>query len=201
MNTSEQPSQSLQSRLLKVNNHHIRWAIVVLVVAMIVTAFFLRGEFDDVEGTVRSLGYPAVFVAALVGSAGMVIPLPSTAAIFFGGDILNPVYVGLLAGFAEGMGEITGYGLGFSGQPVIRDTRLYRQLEGWVQRRGWTVIFVVSIIPNPVFDVLGIAAGALRLPLPKFLAAAWAGKTIKNLGIACAGYLGAGWVKDWIGLV
>ena len=128
----------------------------------------------------------------------MVIPLPSTAAIFFGGELLTPVYVGLIAGVGEAIGEITGYALGYSGHEVIERNRFYKRLEGWVRKRGWIVVFLFSIIPNPLFDVLGIAAGALRYPLRQFLLIAWAGKTIKNLGIAYAGSLGANWVIDLV---
>ncbi len=200
MSASRPPQQPPESPVLRINHAHVRWLIVVLVVAMIVVAFVFRGEFKDIEDTVRRLGYPIVFAAALLGSAGMVIPLPSTAAIFFGGAVLNPAYVGLLAGVAEGLGEITGYALGYSSQGVLERSRFYQRVHGWVDRWGWIPVVIFAIIPNPVFDVLGIAAGALRLSLPKFLAAAIVGKTIKNLGIAYAGDLGAEWVADWLGV-
>ena len=53
-----------------------------------------------------------------------------------------------------------------------------------MERRGTIVMFVVSIIPNPLFDLVGVTAGSVRFPLPRFLAAVWAGKTIKNLIVA-----------------
>ena len=102
----------------------------------------------------------------------------------------------VLAGVGEAMGEITGYALGYSGKGVIDKSRLYNRFERWVRKRGGVVIFIVSVIPNPVFDVLGIAAGALRYPLRRFLLIAWAGKTIKNVGIAYAGAQSVTWIKD-----
>lgn len=50
----------------------------------------------------------------------------------------------------------------------------------------WAV-FGFSAIPSPFLDIVGIAAGALRIRLWKFLAACWLGKTIKTLAIAWAG--------------
>lgn len=44
-----------------------------------------------------------------------------------------------------------------------------KELEGGMERYGVGVILFLSIIPNPVFDFMGIAAGALRCPLKKFL--------------------------------
>ena len=147
-----------------------------------------------------TLGYPAIFVTSLIGAAGMVVPLPGTAAIFIGGALLTPVLVGLVAGSAEAIGEITGYAVGYSGAPVIQRARTYQRFEGWVKKRGWIVILLFAMIPNPVFDFFGIAAGALRYPLRRFLVIAFVGKTIKNTGIAYAGYLGSDWVRDLLGI-
>ena len=48
-------------------------------------------------------------------------------------------------------------------------------------------ILVLSAIPNPFFDLAGAAAGALKMPLPKFLLWCWIGETIKMLIFAYAG--------------
>jgi len=49
-------------------------------------------------------------------------------------------------------------------------------------------LLVLSAIPNPLFDLAGMAAGMLRYPVSKFLLACWIGKTFKALVIA---YLGS----------
>jgi membrane protein DedA with SNARE-associated domain len=49
---------------------------------------------------------------------------------------------------------------------------------------------VLALVPNPVFDLGGIAAGTLRFPLWKFLVSCAAGKVIKNILFALAGYYG-----------
>ena len=59
-----------------------------------------------------------------------------------------------------------------------------------MQRYGTWTIFVLALIPNPVFDLGGMAAGTLRFPVPKFLVACTAGKVIKNMVFALAGYYG-----------
>jgi membrane protein DedA with SNARE-associated domain len=57
----------------------------------------------------------------------------------------------------------------------------------------------MAVIPNPLFDIGGMAAGALRFPVWKFLAAATAGKVIKNIGFALAGFYGLEAVLGWFG--
>ncbi len=178
----------------------IRWLLIGLVIAIVVLSFVFRSRLTDIEDSVDTLGYPAIFVTSLVGAAGMVVPLPGTAAIFIGGALLTPALVGLVAGSAEAIGEITGYALGYSGAPVVQRARMYQRFEGWVRKRGWVVILLFAMIPNPIFDFFGIAAGALRYPLKRFLVLAFVGKTVKNTGIAYAGYLGSDWVRDLLGI-
>ncbi|RLC74997.1 MAG: hypothetical protein DRI61_15635, partial [Chloroflexi bacterium] len=53
---------------------------------------------------------------------------------------------------------------------------------------GALVIFILSVIPNPFFDLAGMAAGVSRFPLWRFLLACWLGKTVKTTAVAFAGY-------------
>ena len=43
---------------------------------------------------------------------------------------------------------------------------------------------MLALVPNPAFDVAGALAGALRMPLVRFLMAAGAGKVLRNVIIA-----------------
>jgi uncharacterized membrane protein YdjX (TVP38/TMEM64 family) len=97
--------------------------------------------------------------------------------------------VGLAAGVGEALGELTGYAAGFGGRAVIEDQRAYERLVAWMQRRGGITVFVLSVIPNPFFDLAGIAAGTLRYPLWRFLFFCWMGKTIKTALVAWSGAL------------
>ncbi len=66
-----------------------------------------------------------------------------------------------------------------------------------MERYGVGVILFLSIIPNPIFDFMGIAAGALRYPLKKFLLVGWFGKTLKGILIAYTFLWIVGWVT-WL---
>ncbi|MCJ7605314.1 MAG: VTT domain-containing protein, partial [Dehalococcoidales bacterium] len=57
---------------------------------------------------------------------------------------------------------------------------------------GWVAIFFLSVFPF-VFDVVGIIAGALRMPLWRFVLACWAGRTISYV---TAAYLGSIWLRE-----
>ena len=67
------------------------------------------------------------------------------------------------------------------------------------QYGGWTIL-VLSLIPNPIFDIAGAAAGALKMPVGKFLLWAWVGKTIKMFIFAYAGATSADWLRKFFAL-
>ena len=173
----------------------VRLGIAAAVIAAVVAALLLR---DNIGAT--QVGYGAVALSALVASAGLLIPVPALATACATAIFLNPLIVGLIAGTAETVGELSGYYLGYTGRDVLARSRLYQRLERWMRRRGWLLLFVFSLVPNPIFAILGIAAGALRYPIWGFLAVFWAGKFSELLIFPYACTAGADWLPAVFGL-
>jgi len=161
----------------------LRLLIVVVVLGISVAIFAFRDQF----ATLAAIGYPGIFLVSMLGCATIVLPAPSLALVFAMGTALPPMLVGLAAGAGETVGELTGYLAGFGGRAIIEDQKLYARLEEWMRRCGDITVFVLSVIPNPVFDLAGIAAGTLRFPLWRFMLISLVGKTIKTTFVAWAG--------------
>jgi uncharacterized membrane protein YdjX (TVP38/TMEM64 family) len=70
---------------------------------------------------------------------------------------------------------------------VIEDQEHYARLVKWTRKYGLWVIFALSVFPNPLFDLAGIAAGVLKIPVRSFLLVCWIGKTIKTTLFALGG--------------
>ncbi len=179
----------------------LRLLLIVAVVALVIGFYFFRGEIAALasEESLRKLGYLPVFVIPLVSSAGVLVPLPGAAVVFLGGALLVPLFVGLVAGAGETVGELTGYAAGYGAGTVVERGRRYPVVAGWMRRHGTLVLFLMAVIPNPFFDLAGMAAGALRFPVGRFLLVVLAGKVIKDTGLALAGAWGARSVADWLG--
>lgn len=159
--------------------------IFVLLIVLAVTGLIVY--FRDRLQHLAAYGYPGVFLVSLAGNATVVLPAPSLAVVFAMGAVLKPVLVGLAAGIGEALGELTGYLAGFSGRALVENRARYEQITAWMRRNGALTIFALSFIPNPFFDIAGMAAGALKYPVWKFLLYCWAGKTTKTTLIALAG--------------
>ena len=164
--------------------------VQVLTVLAILAALGATIYFRDRLQELKQYGYAAVFLVGLVSNATVVLPVPGLAVSSVMGSVFNPWIVGLVGGLGQALGELTGYMAGYSGQTLVDGNPTYNRLTRWMQRYGTWTIFVLALIPNPVFDLGGMAAGTLRFPVPKFLVACTAGKVIKNMVFALAGYYG-----------
>jgi membrane protein YqaA with SNARE-associated domain len=173
----------------------LRLGLFLVVVGLALAAFFLREQL-----TFHQVGYAGLALTVIVASGGLVLPVPALATACTAGALLNPLYVGLIAGSAGTLGELTGYYLGYSGQGVVEGNRFYVKTEGWMRRRGLLLLFLVSLIPNPFFDVVGIAAGALRYPIWRFLGVVLVGKGMKFLIFAYACAYSVEWLTELFGV-
>jgi uncharacterized membrane protein YdjX (TVP38/TMEM64 family) len=169
----------------------LRVAALLAVVAITVVLFSMGAEAQRFA----AYGYPGIFLVSLLANATIIVPAPGMAITFSMGAIFHPFGVALAAASGAAIGELSGYLAGFSGQGVLAKSKVYDKIEGWTRRYGGWFILVLAIIPSPVFDVAGAAAGALKMPVPRFLVFAWVGKFIKMLVLAYAGAASIDWLN------
>lgn len=178
------------------------FTVAILIVAFAGTAWLL---FDpvrraQVESLIASpLGLIVLFFLALISNATLILPVPGLALTALAATAADPLAVGVVAGSGQALGEMTGYLAGYSGQELLDDIPRYERMVNWMRRYGAVTIFVLALIPNPLFDVAGIVAGALRMPWWIYLFSALAGKILKNVAIAYAAALGADWLLNLYG--
>jgi len=142
-------------------------------------------------------GYPGIFLIALMANATVILPAPGVAVVFAMGSVFNPLGVAFAAGAGGTIGELTGYLAGFSGQAVVENTAMYNRILPWVKKYGAWVILVLSAIPNPFFDIAGVAAGIAKIPIWQFMLACWVGQTIKMAMFAFAGAYSIEWIANF----
>jgi uncharacterized membrane protein YdjX (TVP38/TMEM64 family) len=161
----------------------LRVLAIVAVIAITLYTYSLRERVAEFQ----ALGYPGIFLVALIANATILLPAPGAALVAAVGAIFNPIGVGIAAGTGGAIGELSGYLAGFSGQAVIERTDVYAKTKPWVDKYGGWAILVLSAIPNPLFDVAGIAAGIAKMRFWTFLFFVWIGQLIKMTIFAYAG--------------
>jgi uncharacterized membrane protein YdjX (TVP38/TMEM64 family) len=168
----------------------LRILALLVVIAVTVYIYSIRDSVKEFA----AYGYPGIFLVALMANATVFIPAPGVAVVFAMGNIFNPLGVGLAAGTGGALGELSGYLAGFSGQAVIENTKVYERIHPWVEKFGGWAIFLLAVIPNPFFDVAGVAAGIAKMSFRRFLLACWLGELIKMSAFAYAGFYSLDWL-------
>jgi membrane protein YqaA with SNARE-associated domain len=156
--------------------------LLILAVGISLAIVWFTNRYQAELRNLGDYGYLGLFVISIIGNATLIIPAPVFVVACAAGMIYGPIGVGVVAGLGSAIGELTGYMAGAGGKALIPQGKRYEQLTRFMQRHGMLAIFLLGAIPNPIFDVGGIIAGALRMKGWKFIVAAWAGKAIR-LGI------------------
>ena len=161
--------------------------LLLLVIGIVAGIFYVYNNHPERIRELRAYGYLGVFLISLILNASVVLPAGNLVVISTLGMALpSATLVGLAGGVGAAIGEIVAYTAGYSGRSIILRREMYARLEYWVKKRGPWAIFVLSIVPF-FFDLAGIAAGALRMPLWKFWLACWLGRTVLYIGTAWFG--------------
>lgn len=178
----------------------VRWLVVGAVLLTVILAAI--GSYAWQTGSrpedLAGLGYPGIFLIMLVSGASIFFPAAAQATVMAAGTIWNPILVGLAAGLGNATGEFTGYLAGRAGEAVIRKRahiRWWELLEKWIDRYGFFAILVLAMVPNPVFDAVGILAGSLGYSARRFWLACAIGNSAKYIGLAYLGDAAKWWVQ------
>lgn len=174
----------------------LRLVALAAVIAISVYVF----QLGDRAESLAQYGYPGIFLLSILANATVLLPAPGVLFVFAMGAVFNPFWVAIAAGAGASLGELSGYLAGFSGQAIVERAALYQRMLDWMKghrRLSFVLVMFLAFVPNPFFDLAGIAAGTLRMPLPSFLFWTWIGKTLKMLLFAYAGAQSIDWLTQF----
>jgi membrane protein DedA with SNARE-associated domain len=177
------------------STQRFQWRVeytVLIGVALMLTLFAIAFFYFSTDiSNLKSYGYFGIFLINMIGAASILLPSPAAASVVGGAAFLEPFlgipawfWVGLVAGLGEAIGEFSGYAAGYGGRIVVEDKPSYLRIKDWMEKKGPMTLFFLSCIPNPFFDVAGLAAGAVQMPMRTFFFAVLPGKIIKNWWLA-----------------
>lgn len=126
--------------------------------------------------------YPGVFAVTFLANAAIALPIPYLPVI---GQVAratdNLPLVIATAALASVLGESVAYAIGRAEKDIFADHPVYLRLQRFVGRpwRASLALFVFAAPPNPLFDVGGIAAGALGIPYRVFFWSVLAARLVR----------------------
>ena len=156
--------------------------------------------------SVSSWGYPGFFALMLLESSSL--PIPSEVILPFAGYLvslgqLNFWWTVVVATAAGTVGSLIDYYIGWKGWNFLRHRSIlgrsifsmgqFEVAVGWFSRHGSIVVFLSRLVPV-IRTIVSFPAGAIKMPLVKFVAYTAAGCFMWNALLIYFGYfLGSKW--------
>ena len=157
-------------------------------------AFIATGLVLWTTGTfnIETLGYTSIWFIAFIGAALVFAPVGALGAVCVAVAVdQNPFTVALVAASAEAVGELTGYLAGMGGKAIFDRNKFYLRFKNLFSRYASLTLLFGSAVPNPLFDVMGVAAGSILYPVKRFLLLVFIGKVVKFTWVGLGCYYGA----------
>jgi len=132
-------------------------------------------------------------------NASILLPLPADLIVFSAGAManhswfFNPITIGIVAGIAASIGEMTAWAVGWGTKRFLlkkEEGKLYKTIALYFHKFGFWGVAFLSVIPFP-HDFVGLFAGAVHYDPVKFFVATLMGKIPRCMLLASAGYAGA----------
>lgn len=150
---------------------------LIAIVGLSVAIFLLK----DKIGEVNNVGYLGLFFLCFLANSTVLLPAPSLMIAASCALIMNPWLVALFASLGSALGEVVGYAFGSVSKDLSpKFQKLIDKLTTKIHNQT-LLVFVLAVLPLPLFDVVGIYSGGTKMNLIKFYIACFAGKLIKML--------------------
>ncbi len=167
-----------------------RYLVLVVVLTITIGLFYFYQQYPGRIAQLTAYGYLGAFIISLIFNATVILPAGNIVILFaLGAAMPSAFLVGVAGGAGAAVGEISGYLAGYSGRGLVEKIGLYDRVEGMVKKWGSLTIFILALFPL-IFDLAGIAAGALRFPFWKFLLLCWLGRTILYVTVVVLAVMG-----------
>jgi membrane protein YqaA with SNARE-associated domain len=159
----------------------------IAVVAANVAVFLLLPP--ELLERLGGFGYLGAFFAAWLANATVLVPVPYFPLLIRLGQVVDPWGVALAAAAGSALGELVAYYVGRSGRSAVAQTRFYHWVRGQLSHpwRAPLLLFALSAPPMPIFDVAGLLAGALGVPVGVFFASVFLGRIIRMAAVVFIG--------------
>lgn len=161
--------------------------ILILSFALSIAAFIFRDYFRQASG----LGLLGIFLINFASSATFFVSGPAFLTVIAGGSIYSPLLVAIVASLGAAAGDMISYFLGYSGRKLtehkLKKKLWFIVLEDLFKAYGDIFVFIFALIPNPLFDALGLVAGVFGLKPARFFVLILLGRFARFILLALIG--------------
>jgi len=152
---------------------------IVIVFCLLFFGLFAWFAKDRVEQhmAISALG---VLVICFLANASVLLPSSSILVVVEYSMLINPLLVALCGAFGAALGEMIGFFVGRHGRKAVPG-KLMKWVKARMARHKYLMVLLFSVLPLPVFDIVGMLSGAMIMNALKFFGICLTGKLIKML--------------------
>jgi membrane protein YqaA with SNARE-associated domain len=176
---------------------HRRHVILAIAGGIFLIAFNVAVYLAPIDyGAFTSFAYVGAFVVTFLANALIAIPIPYIPIVaHIGATAAMPWLVVVLAALASVLGESVAFLAGRAEEGLVSEHPVYRRVHRVAERPllAGAMLFLFAVPPNPIFDVAGLAAGAVGVPYRVFFVSVFAARLIRLAVIV--------WLGTMLGLV
>ena len=159
----------------------------VLVLLLIIGLNYILHANETTLLNLNAYGYFGTFLACLLLNATVLLPSSSTAVVMSMATVYNPVIIAIVGALGTTLGEFTGYFAGYYGSSFIEKNPIINKILAVYNQFPKVAIVLFAALPLPLFDVLGIMAGSVKMNKRTFFILCLIGKGLKMLLYAYIG--------------
>lgn len=176
---------------------HRRHVVLAIAGAIFLVAFNVAVYLAPIDyGAFTSFAYVGAFVVTFLANALIAIPIPYIPVVaHIGATAGMPWLVVFLAALASVLGESVAFLAGRAEEGLVSEHPIYKRVHQVAGRPvlAGALLFVFAVPPNPIFDVAGLAAGAVGVRYYVFFISVFAARLIRIALIV--------WLGTMLGLV
>jgi len=131
-------------------------------------------------------GYIGIFLSCFFANSTVLLPAPSSTIVFTFSSLYSPFLVAVAGALGATVGELIGYIAGVSGRKIINQEGK-QGIQSHLEEYGVVAVFLFAFLPLPIFDLVGVASGMMRIKIFHFMLPCLLGKFLKMLIYAYAG--------------
>lgn len=162
------------------HRHHVVIAVAGVALLIALNIAVLLAPIDYAGLT--SFAYVGAFLVCFVANAVVAIPIPYIPIVAHIGATANSAAIVVALGaLGSVLGESIAFLVGRAEQGLVSEHPLYQRLHRIAERKwlAGLVLFGLAVPLNPLFDVAGLAAGAMGMRYRVFFVAVFAARIMR----------------------
>lgn len=151
--------------------------LIILIIGLSITIFLTKDKIQNIS----SWGYLGVLLFCFLANATVFLPAPSLMIAASCALIMNPWLVAICGSLGSTLGEFVGYAFGTATKDLSpRFQKFLAKITSKIHNQT-LLVFILAMLPLPLFDVVGIYSGGTKMNVIKFFLACFFGKFIKMI--------------------